>query len=119
MRSILIACVAAVLLVPALVVAQGEKVSLRVEPSPGRTLHYRMTNDMDVDVTPEVDAGAAIPPMKIAGKTVLAMTQETGAADENGRIRMTITYDEVSYEMSMNGQRSPRADASALAGKAF
>ena len=60
-----------------------------------------------------------MPPMKITGKTVIAMTQETGAADASGRIKTTVTYDELSYEMGMNGQRSPRQDASPLAGKAF
>ena len=59
-------------LVVAALAAQSEKVSLSVAPSPGRLVHYRMTNEMDVEVTPEVDAGAAMPPMKITGHSALA-----------------------------------------------
>src|SRR5204863_528821 len=59
------------------------------------------------------------PPMKMTGKTVVVMTQQTGEADGSGRVRMTLTYDDMSYEMTVNGQRSTIPSSSPLAGKVF
>lgn len=87
--------------------AQSEKITLKMVPEPNQTVRMRMVQEMEMEMTFEGTAPADTPalnPMKMASKTVFAMTQKVGAPDKEGNIESEMTYDEVSAEMTMNGQ---------------
>ena len=109
-----IACLAA----PALL-AQSEKISIRMVPVPGQTVHMTMNQDMDMDIS--FDGNQAAPavagPMKVLITTTLAMTQKTGAVKPDGTLDAEITYDQIRTEMTMNGQTMPAEADTQLVGK--
>src|SRR5206468_6940173 len=58
-----------------------EKITISAAPKPGQTVHYTATQELALEVTPDVPpdapAGSAspLPTMKVAGKTRLAFTR--------------------------------------------
>jgi hypothetical protein len=94
------------------VVAQSEKVSVRMAPRPGQTVHMTMTQEMDFDISFD---GAALPgvtgPMKMLMRSIVALTQKTGGLKADGSVDSELTYDESRTEISMNGQPMPAAGA--------
>jgi hypothetical protein len=115
-RSLIVAIALAGVAAPAL--AQSEKVSIRMSPQPGQTVKMTLTQDVDL----EVSFGAALPgvegAMKLAVKTVAALTQKTGAPKPDGTIDAEITYDESRTETLLNGQPISSSADTQLVGKA-
>src|SRR5262245_57460111 len=78
--------------------AQSEKIGLRMAPHPNQTVHMRMVQETEVDmsfVTNSTTAAEAMAPVKMATKTLVAITQKSGAANVNGQIEAELTYDEI------------------------
>ena len=104
---------------PPAVVAQADKISIRMAPRPGQTV--RMTSAMEADIDISID-GAAAPPgvmaMKMVMRMMAGMTQKTGAAKPDGTLDAEITYDQFRIEMSINGQTMPADFDNPLTGKA-
>lgn len=87
--------------------AQSEKITLKMVPEPNQTVRMKMVQDMEMDMSfeSETPSAAALPgPAKMIAKSVLALTQKIGAPDNIGNVTAEMTYDEVSSEMTMNGQ---------------
>jgi len=94
--------------------AQPEKIALKMVPEPNQTVRMRMIQDMELDMSFEVEAPSAeaLPgPMKVVARTVFALTHKVGAPDKEGNFTSEMTYDEVSSEMTMNGQPMQFGDA--------
>jgi hypothetical protein len=94
--------------------AQSEKVSLKIVPEPNQTVRMRMVQDMELNLSFEGESTSAeaLPePIKMLSRTVFALTQKVGAPDKDGNITSELTYDEVTSEMSMNGQPIQLGDA--------
>jgi hypothetical protein len=93
--------------------AQSEKVSLKMVPEPNQTVRMKMVQEMEMEMKFDGDASTtAVPagPMKMLAKTVFAMTQRVAAPDKQGNILSEVVYDEVSSEITMNGQPLPVGD---------
>lgn len=84
---------------------QPEKVTLRMAPRPDQTVHTTMTQEIDVDMVMEGAAG--LPPIKMLMRSTIGMTQKNGTRKADGSIDANVTYDQISVEMSMNGQVAP------------
>lgn len=113
---------ALVLMVAPLASAQGEKVSLQSIPAPNQTIRFKMTQDVNMEMTMAGSpAGDALPqgPMKILGTTVFEGTQIVSNRDAEGRVSLDFTYDQVTSTMTMNGKSvlSQNAFNTALKGK--
>jgi hypothetical protein len=94
--------------------AQSEKITLKMVPEPNQTVRMRMVQQMEMEMSFEGDASSAntLPePMKMVAKTVFALTQKVGAPDKEGNLTAEMTYDELTSEMTMNGQPMPIGDA--------
>lgn len=111
-------------LTPAATLAQSEKpekVSLNIVAKPDQTTKLRMTSDIDMEMSFEGDIPpelAAMNPMKMQVKSVIALIQKTGPLDKENRFVMELTYDDTSTEMTMNGNAIPNGgDAASLKGK--
>jgi hypothetical protein len=105
----------AFLAAPPVVIAQTEKVSVRMAPKPNQTVHQTSSMEMDLDM---LIAGTAAPPaMKMAMRMTMAMTLKTGALKPDGTVDAELTYDQFRGEMSLNGQTMPMDASNPLAGK--
>jgi hypothetical protein len=95
--------------------AQSGKIALKMVPEPNQTVRMRMVQDMYLDMSfeGETSSAADLPErMKMMARTVFALTLKVGAPDKEGNVTSEITYDEVSSEMTMNGQPMELDDAS-------
>ena len=98
----------AFLAAPPAVIAQSEKVSIRLAPSPGQTVRLTLAHEIDMDIS--FDGAAAAPgimPMKMVVRMTMLITQKTGALNPDGTVDSEFTYDQFRTEMSMNGQTMP------------
>jgi hypothetical protein len=86
--------------------AQTDRVMIGGPPAPDQTLRVRMTQEMDVSLAP-AGQGAADPSMKMTGATVMVIRQQIGKPEADGRIRLDLTYEEMTQKMLMNGQEMP------------
>src|SRR5262245_26085609 len=94
--------------------AQAEKIALKMVPEPNQTVRMRMIQDLEMDMRfeDETPSAAALPePMKMIARTVFALTQKIGAPDKEGNITSEMTYDELGFETTVNGQPTQPADA--------
>jgi hypothetical protein len=94
--------------------AQPEKITLKMIPEPNQTVRMRMIQDMDMDMSfeGETPEAAALPgPMKMMARNVFALTIKVGELDKEGHFTAEMTYDEISSQMTMNGQPMPHADS--------
>lgn len=87
--------------------AQSEKITIKMAPEPNQTIRMRMVQEMEMNMSfegnpPEEAAPAG--PMKMLAKNVFAMTQKVGAPDKQGNVTSEVIYDEISSDMTMNGQ---------------
>jgi len=107
---------AALVLVPLALAAQGETVSLGPMPWPNQTIKTTMTQIIDMEVTmsgaPPGGAARRDPqgppgPMRSLGKIVFDSTQTVGGWDAEGHLSMNLTYDRVTADMTMNGKAVP------------
>ena len=91
------------------VVAQSEKIALRMAPAPDQTVRMTMAQDMDMELI--ADSAGALPgltaPLKMVMRTTMDVTQKVGARKPDGSVDAEITYDQVKVEMTMNGQTLP------------
>ena len=97
------------------VFAQSEKIRLKMVPEPNQTVRMRMIQDMEMDMSfeGETPSAAALPePVKMMARAVFALTIKVGAPDKEGDFTAEMTYDELSSEMTMNGQPMQHGDAS-------
>lgn len=85
---------------------QSEKIILKMAPQPNRTVQMGIGQVMEMNMSFEGAAppGAPIGPMKMLTKTILALTQKTGAPNAQGFITSVVTYDDVMSEATINGQ---------------
>ena len=86
--------------------AQSEKVPLRMLPRPNQLIHMNLVQETEMEMSFE---GNSLPPgvtgpMKMVTKVSIAITQKTGAANEQGDIQAELTYDDVRTDATMNGQ---------------
>jgi hypothetical protein len=114
-RSLSVAVLIAFAAVP--ILAQPEKVSIRMAPRPGQTVRLTMTQEMDMKMS--ADGVQAFPGMQMMMRSSMVLTQKTGAVKPDGTVDAEVTYDDIRTEMSINGQSSPAANAavSSLLGK--
>ena len=61
------------------VIAQSEKVSIRMAPRPGQTVHLTLAHEVDMDISFGAGAAPGVMPMKMVIRMTAAMTQKTGA----------------------------------------
>src|SRR5512138_14879 len=97
--------------------AQESKISIRLLPRANETVRFRMTQEMDMDISVQDSDPASADPAgqkpapasatKMLGKTVFAFTQKTGAPDKEERLPVEVTYDQISVERSVNGVTTP------------
>ena len=102
---------------PPAVVAQSEKISIRMAPRPGQTARLTMAHEVDMDISFDAGAAPGVMPMKMAIRMMAAMTQKTGTLKPDGTLDAEFTYDQFRIEMSMNGQTMPANTDNPLAGK--
>jgi hypothetical protein len=114
--------IAAVLVVALLaspgVIAQSEKVSVRMAPRPDQTVRQTSVTEMDFDIS--ADGAAAAPgfmPLKMAMRMTTTITLKTGTLKPDGTLDTELTYDQLRVEMSMNGQTMPADVGNPLAGR--
>lgn len=96
------------------VFAQSEKIAIKMVPGPNQTVRMKMIQDMELNMSFEGESPSAEPspePIKMLAKAVFALTQKVGPPDKEGNITSELTYDEVSSEMTMNGQPMQLGDA--------
>jgi hypothetical protein len=107
--------------VAAILFAQSEKVSLSVVPHAGQTVRYRMTQDVTMTITADADSNIALPPMNVNTLLAFTMSQAAGDADSEGKLPVTLTYDDFLTEVKINGsaQKLGDNDKNPLAGKQF
>jgi hypothetical protein len=104
-------------LAPALLSAQGDRVTLPRKPSPNQTVTVHMTQDMDLQMSmsappsaPGNDDSSAPqqrPPMKLSGNMMVEGTQKFGDVDDQGRTPCEFTYTDANMDMKMNGMSVP------------
>jgi hypothetical protein len=94
--------------------AQSEKIAIKMAPEPNQTIRMRSVQDLEINISFEGESffGNALPePAKVLAKTVFGLTQKVGAPDKDGNITSELIYDEVSSEITMNGQPTLFGDA--------
>ena len=103
-------------------IAQEDRVVVRFAPKPNLTTHLRLTEESEIAVT----ASGAIPsgigvgwPVKEFGKLIIAFTQKTGRQDEQGRMEVELTCDEVSGRVSTNSPLTSIDDLIAFSTRLF
>src|SRR5215831_301004 len=92
---------------PVLLAAQGEPITIRLAPVANQTVHMRMAQETAMDFEPNDTTTVSIPAMKLALTVTIATTIDVGAADDQGRVEARITYDDVTFDATMNGQPVP------------
>jgi hypothetical protein len=96
-------------LVPLGLLAQTERITIRLAPKPDQIVHYRTAIEMVMDTTVVAapDGTAALPPMQMEMKMGMASTQIINHPDEQGRFESQVTLDEMTTEVKMNGAPMP------------
>jgi hypothetical protein len=100
---------AAAFAVPFAAIGQSARVMIGASPAPGQTARLRMTQEMDFELKPIGDQPPGIPKegIRSKGKSMLLLKQEVGALDANGRLRLDLTYEDVSQELRVNDAPLP------------
>jgi hypothetical protein len=120
LTSAAIACCA---LLAGHVAAQSDKVPIRIVPQPNQTTRLTLTQEGDVDITPEggiPGSPAATQTMKMTIKSTIGVVLKNGPADSQGRIVAELTYEDARFEMAVNGNTIPFGEAAkTVIGKKF
>ena len=92
------------LAVPYAASGQPARVMIGASPAPGQAVRLRMTQEIDFELKPIGDPPPGIPKdgIRSKGKSLLLLKQEVGSLDANGRLRLDLTYEEVSQELRVN-----------------
>src|SRR3954454_23580616 len=89
--------------------AQGERLHIRLSPTPNQTT--KMHTAQDVAMTVEGDAAAdqapALPAMIMTMRTEFDSTSAVGPTDDRGHYSAQMTLDRIMSTMSLNGQAMP------------
>jgi len=104
------------LLAPSALLAQGERILLRTTPAPNQTIRVVMTQDLLFDIEMEVAGGTG--PTRMVGRINFSGTQQVGAPDREGRVTAQLTTDEMSINMTLNGNAAP-SPPDQMKGKVF
>jgi hypothetical protein len=77
--------------------------------APGQTVRLRMTQEMDFELKPVGEPAPGIPKdgIRSKGKSTLLLKQDVGEVDAEGRLRLVLTYEDVSQEMKVNDVAVP------------
>jgi hypothetical protein len=95
--------------------AQTKKVSIGGRPTPGQSLRLNIVQDADLTMKPsEAAAGASMPEMHLKAKTSTIVSETVGTPDEKGAVKVDMTYEDITQDMSLNGKPAP-PDAAAAA----
>ncbi len=99
---------------PALLRAQGDRVTLPRKPSPNQSIVVHMTQDMDLQMSMGAppagasdDSAPQRPPMELSGSMMVEGTQKFGELDDQGRTPCEFTYTDADMNMKMNGMSVP------------
>ncbi len=88
--------------------AQTKKVPVGGRPTPDQTVRLNIVQDVDLTLKPsEAAAGSAIPEMHLLGKTSSVVSQKVGTPDEKGALKVDMTYEDITQDMSLNGKPAP------------
>ena len=100
---------AAAFAVPVAAIGQSARVMIGASPAPGQTVRLRMTQEMDFELKPIGEPPPGLPKegIRSKGKSMLLLKQEVGATDVNGRLRLDLTYEDVSQELRVNDAPLP------------
>jgi hypothetical protein len=108
-------------LVAALPAGAQKKVTVGGAPAPGQTVRLNIVQDADINMKPAAaTAGSPMGPMHLKAKTTTVVSQKIGTPDDKGIIKVEMTYEDITQEMSLNDQPAPpeaAAAATALKGK--
>jgi hypothetical protein len=97
--------------------AQAKKVTIGGRPSPGQVIRLNIVQDADLSMKPlEAAAGSPMGSMHLTAKTTTVVGQKVGAPDENGGLKVDMTYEEITQELKMNDQPAPPEAAAAAQG---
>jgi hypothetical protein len=95
-------------------VAQPKKVTIGGRPAPGQTVRLNIVQDADLTMKPaEARAGSPMGPMHLKAKTTTVVSQKVGTPDENGAIKVEMTYEDITQVLSLNDQPAPPEAAEA------
>src|SRR6476646_8549590 len=79
--------------------AQDDQISLRLSPRPHQVIHYSMEH--------EVSTSVENAPFEVHGRTVATLTHTVGERDATGRLESTMTYDDLTLDITLNGRPVP------------
>jgi hypothetical protein len=95
-------------------VAQPKKVTVGGRPAPGQTVRLNIVQDADLTMKPvEATPGSPLGPMHLKAKTTTVVSQKVGTPDENGAIKVEMTYEDITQEVRLNDQPAPPEAAEA------
>jgi len=99
----------------------AKKITVGGRPSPGQDIRLNIVQDADLTMKPAAAAAdAPVGSMHLKAKTTTVVSQKVGTPDAQGALKVEMTYEDVSQEMSMNDQPAPpeaAAGATRLKGK--
>jgi hypothetical protein len=101
--------VALLVLTTAPVLAQPRAL-IGARPAPNQTVRLRLVQKMDLVFAAVAGAAPpALPPggLVLENASVLVLRQDVGAIDDRGRLRLDVTYEEVSQRARLNGAPVP------------
>ncbi len=97
-------------LCPVIFAAQADSITFNLRPQPEQTVHLKMTQELDFQLSFETAAASSVAglgPMKMSGRTVFAMTQKTGKPNDKGQLSAELTWDEAVAELTLDGSPMP------------
>ena len=85
------------------------RVMIGGRPAPGQTVRLRMTQEMDFEFKPVGEPAPGMPKdgIRSKGKSTLILKQDVGEADAEGRLRLVLTYEDVSQDLKVNDVAVP------------
>lgn len=99
----------------------ARKIAVGGRPSPGQDIRLNIVQNADLTMKPAAaPADSPVGSMHLKAKTTTVVTQKVGTPDPQGALKVEMTYEDVSQEMSMNDQPAPpeaAANAAKLKGK--
>jgi hypothetical protein len=99
----------------------AKKITVGGRPTPGQDIRLNIVQDADLTMKPAAAAAdAPVGSMHLKAKTTTVVSQKVGTPDPQGTLKVEMTYEDVTQEMSMNDQPAPpeaAAQAARLKGK--
>lgn len=95
----------------------AKRVTVGGRPTPGQDIRLNIVQEADLTMKPA--AAAADSPMgsmHLKGRTTTVVSQRVGVPDAQGVIKVEMTYEDITQEMTMNDQPAP-PEAAAVAGR--